>query len=210
MASCKKFKGLINLYLDGEANDEEARTLFSHLNECHQCRQKFEEVKAFHNNIKSLPVVKLPMGFHSRIMVNLQNVNIRKSKIEILKPAMNLAGLAVALIMTIAIVWNIFNPETAVAKPEIYIVSPAEEAVVDRQYVDISAAFNDVDVNKIRVILNSKDVTEATEINKEFLIYTTDDLQSGYHIATIQIMDNKGEPVIQRSWTFYVIPSEPS
>lgn len=216
MASCKKFSELINLYLDGEANDEQSQTLFSHLEECIQCRKRLDKVKAFNDNIRAIPIVKPPEGFHNQIMASLQNADAKKSHIEILRPVMNLAGIAVAIIMVVAIAWNISsNKESSLEiasispNPEIYIVSPAEEGVVDRQYVDISAAFNDIDINKIRVILDTKDVTEATEINREFLIYTSDDLQSGYHIATIQIVDNKGAPLVQRSWTFYVISSEP-
>lgn len=209
MANCKNFVKLINLYLDSEASEEQVKILFSHLQECPKCHQKLEEVKELHNSIKSIPAIKLPQGFHSQIMDSLQKASIKKSRLEVLRPAMSLIGIAVTAMLVMVIAWIIYNPKSAMANPEIHIVSPSKEAVIDKQYVDISAVFNDIDIRKIRVILDSKDVTEATEINQEFLIYTSDNLQSGYHIANIQIMDNKGVPVIQRSWAFYIMPSEP-
>ena len=87
-------------------------------------------------------------------------------------------------------------------------MSPREDAVIEEQYVDISAAHNLDELTKIRVILDSRDVTHATEINDSFLIYTSDALQSGYHMATVQITDDEGVPITQRSWAFYVMQSD--
>jgi len=58
------------------------------------------------------------------------------------------------------------------------------------------------------VILDGKDVTDATEISEDFLIYTSDALSDGYHKVVINADDEKGKPLAQRSWKFYIIPPE--
>jgi len=214
MASCRIFKALIDLYLDGEADDGQTQMLFSHMESCERCRDRFEEVKGLHNTIKSVPTVDLPDGFRSAVIARIQSdveatrrvAPTRRRSIGF--PVMGWAGATAAILLVFAIAWYIYNPQPALAVPEIHIVSPFEDAVVEQQYVDISAAFTSGDLRNIRVILDSKDVTDATEVNEDFLIYTSDALQSGYHMATVQITDNKGVPVSQRSWAFYVIRPE--
>gem|GEM_PF-1853416 len=216
MASCRRFKALINLYLDGEADDGQTQTLFSHMESCERCRNRFEEIRSLHSAIKSVPTVDLPDGFRSAVIARIQS-DVRATRPvaptrrrSIGFPVMGWAGAAAAILLAFAIVWYIYNPEPALAVPEIHIVSPREDAVVEQQYVDISAAFTTGDLKNVRVILDSKDVTEATEVNQDFLIYTSDALQTGHHMATVQITDNKGVPISQRSWAFYIIPSESS
>jgi hypothetical protein len=96
----------------------------------------------------------------------------------------------------------------ALAKPEILIVSPKEDAVIEEKNVDISAVIDSVGTTNIRVILDGKDVTDSTEISKDFLIYTSDTLSDGYHKVVINADDEKGKSITQRSWKFFVIPSE--
>lgn len=98
------------------------------------------------------------------------------------------------------------KPEIAQSKPEIHIVSPQEDSVVEQQNVDISVAITG-NLNDIHVILDGQDVTDSTEISKDFLIYTSEVLKNGYHKVIIQASDVKGVSVAQRSWEFYVIGS---
>jgi predicted anti-sigma-YlaC factor YlaD len=220
MASCRKFKALIDLYLDGEADDRQTEILFSHMRNCEGCRDRFEEVENLHRAIKSAPALELPGDFRSAVMARIQSERRRRPSRSMgdflhrfigFPAVMSWAGAAVAILLVSAIAWYIYNPGPALAVPEIHIVSPREDAVVEQQYVDISAAFTfsigvyPRPLKNIRVILDTRDVTDATEVNEDFLIYTSDALQSGYHMATIQITDNTGAPVSQRSWAFYVI-----
>jgi hypothetical protein len=97
--------------------------------------------------------------------------------------------------------------EVQTTKTEIQIVSPREDSVVEQQSVDISAALISDNEVIVQVILDGKDVTDATEVSRDFLIYTSDALKDGYHKVVIQVVDNKGIS-ISRSWKFYVIGSE--
>jgi len=90
--------------------------------------------------------------------------------------------------------------------PEIYIVSPKENSVVDEQYVDISAVISLDNASNIRVILDGRDVTDLTEIGNDFMIYTSDLLEDGNHKVVINASNKKGKSTIQRSWEFYVVP----
>jgi hypothetical protein len=216
MASCKRFKALTNLYLDGEADDGQTQMLFSHMEGCERCRNRFEEIRNLHSAIRSVPTVDLPDGFRSAVIARIQSDVQATRRIAPTRrrfigfPVTGWAGAAATILLIFAIGWYIHNPEPALAVPEIHIVSPRVDAVVEQQYVDISAAFTSGDLKNVRVILDSKDVTEATEVNEDFLIYTSDALQSGHHMATVQITDSKGVPISQRSWAFYVMRSESS
>lgn len=217
MMSCRKFRALIDLYLDGEADDRQAQILFSHMEKCERCKDRFEEVKKLHGAMMSVSAVDLPDGFRGSVVASIRSEE--KADIPISSklyspgrrsigffPVMGWSGVAAAILLTFAItLYIIHNPEPVLAAPEIHVVSPREDAVVEQQYVDVSAAFTVDDVKNVRVILDSKDVTNATEVNEDFLIYTSDELQSGYHMATVQITDSKGVSIAQRSWAFYII-----
>ena len=205
---CRKFRALIDLYLDGEADHHQTQILFSHMRECVSCQRRFEEVRSLHSVIKYVPTVDLPKGFRSKVIERIQSAAIRPRRSFAFFPAISVAGAVLASLLIFAIIYYLHNPEPALAVPEIHIVSPREDAVIEQQYVDVSAAFSSGDVRNIRVILDSRDVTSDTEVNEDFLIYTSDALTSGYHMATVQITDNKGFPITQRSWAFYIIKPE--
>lgn len=215
MANCKEIKAIIDLYLDNSADDPQKKELFSHLQICEGCRNRFEETSRLHSMIKSVPTMKLPEGFRRKLITRIQDEGHDRQRNVI--PLRNLrfsaiswASAAILVLLILSIVWLTHNPERAVAASEIHVVSPRENAVVEQQYVDISAAFTLDDLKNIRVILDGRDVTDYTEINEGFFIYTSDTLQSGYHIATVQVIDSDGMPITERSWSFYVIQSEPS
>jgi len=210
MVSCRKFRKLIDLYLDGEANDYQAQTLLSHMENCEQCRKRYEEVKSLNNAIMSVPALEVPDGFRNSVLAGIQREEIREQRSIGFSHVMGWSGAAVAAILIFAVAWYLYSPQTAVAVPDIHIVSPQEDAAIEQQYVDISVAFNSTEAKDVRVILDGRDVTDATEINEEFLIYASDALESGYHMATVQITDDKGVPLSQRSWAFYVFVIESS
>jgi anti-sigma factor RsiW len=205
MKSCRKFKSLIDLYLDSEASSRQTRTLFSHIENCERCRARLEETRKLHHAIGSVPSVDLPDGFRRAVLERIQNEGYRHHRSIRLFPAISWAGAVAAILLVAAVLWYMHSPEPVLAVPEIQIVSPREDAVIEKPYVDISAVFSpDGESENIQVILDGRDVTHATEINEDFLIYASDALQSGYHMVTVQIMDNKGSPITQRSWAFYV------
>ena len=41
MSDCKKFKDLINLYIDNEINEADKKELLSHLERCNDCKKDF-------------------------------------------------------------------------------------------------------------------------------------------------------------------------
>ena len=123
------------------------------------------------------------------------------------QPAKTNIPIAKAEIQPIKINIQTAKTEAQTTKTEIQIVSPREDSVVEQQSVDISAALISDNEVIVQVILDGKDVTDATEVSKDFLIYTSDALKDGYHKVVIQVVDNKGIS-IARSWKFYVIGSE--
>ena len=206
MSSCRKFRSLIDLYLDGEADDHQKRTLVSHTEGCKECRERIEEVKNLHAAIKSVPRETLPASFRGELLGRMRTMETRRERHPHLLIAM---GWTAAVLLIVGFAWRVTrDPGDIPAVPEIHIVSPWEDAVVEREYVDISVAYDPGEARNIRVILDSKDVTDDTEINEDFLIYASDSLRSGYHMATVWIADGKGAPVAERSWSFYVMPSE--
>lgn len=219
--SCKKAKELIDLYLDGEADNQQKDLLFSHIKTCQKCGIKLDESQAFNNVIKSLPKIKHPDYLHKSIMSRIETEGYNK-KIRIF-PIMAWSGVVI-IIMALAFSFILIKHEPKSYKikknvilsktemdqgfpPKINIVSPKEDSVIDNQYIDISAVLSLADTKNIRIILDGKDVTEETDISSDFLIYTSDAIEEGHHKVIIQAFDKKGKPSIERSWKFYVIPS---
>ena len=212
MVNCRQSRKLINLYLDDEADDSQTKTMFLHIEECRKCQARFEEVEKLHNTIKSVPDAELPASFRGLVMESIRlEEPEHRHRFAIRRPVMLWGSVAIMVILIFAMTWRVYHTsEVAQDIPEIYIVSPREDSVVSQSYVDISAAFNPASVESIRVILDGKDITEATEVNEDFIIHASDELRSGYHIATVQIMGHKGTPITQRSWAFYIMETEPS
>jgi hypothetical protein len=259
--SCRNISKLINLYLDGEANDHQKGSLFSHLETCGRCHVRLEESQKLHSVITSVSTVNPPANLRRLITMRIQTEDKEKSSFAF--PLFAWTGItAIILIMLFSSMWHntpkdtpskpsipIAKAETQPVKPnitiakteiqpikintqtakieiqtvkkniqtakmevqpiktEIQIVSPREDSVVEQQNVDISAALISDNEVIVQVILDGKDVTDATEVSKDFLIYTSDALKDGYHKVVIQVVDNKGIS-IARSWKFYVIGSE--
>jgi len=214
MVDCRKYRKLINLYLDGEADDSQAQILFSHTEKCSKCQARFEELREPHKTIKSVSDAELPADFRNSVM---ESIRIRESeqrhRFIIHRPVIIWVSIAAMAMVMLAftMIWRVNHTSEIPADiAEIHVVSPREDAVVNGNYVDISAVFNPSSMDSIRVILDGRDVTEATEVNEDFLIHASDELQNGYHMATIQIMGDKGLPITQHSWAFYVMKTEPS
>ena len=74
---CRKSRKLIDLYLDGEADDSQAQTLFSHIEKCRKCQARFEDLRELHSTIKSVSDAKLPENFQNSVM---ESIRIRESE----------------------------------------------------------------------------------------------------------------------------------
>ena len=72
MITCRQSRRLIDLYLDGEADVSQTKTMFLHMKGCRECQARFEEVEKLRNTIKSVPDAELPAGFRSRIMDSIR------------------------------------------------------------------------------------------------------------------------------------------
>jgi len=190
MESCRRFGKLIDLYLDGEADETHTKMLLSHTENCKRCRDKLEETKKLHSIVKSAGSPKLPDGFHRAVIARIHSEVLQRNRAFGISPIFVWLGTVTTILLIIAGAWYVQRGEPTIPF-ELHIVSPREDAVVEQQYADISVAFTASDVRNIQVILDGKDVTDATEINEDFLIYTSDILPYGYHVASVQITDSK-------------------
>ncbi len=219
--SCKKIRKLIDTYLDGELESQQNELIFSHVKTCEKCNSKLNESRKLHKVLTSLSPIKHPSYLHGTIMSRLQTEPCKKKR-HFEFPISAWAGVA-TLIMVIVfstvlllrdntektgleITLTSHSEKATESLPEIYIVSPKENSVVDEQYVDISAVISLDNASNIRVILDGRDVTDLTEIGNDFMIYTSDLLEDGNHKVVINASNKKGKSTIQRSWEFYVVP----
>jgi len=219
--SCRKIEKLIEIYLDGELESQQNDLVFSHVQTCDKCNSRLNESRKLNKVLTSLSPRKHPSYLHGSIMSRLQTETCKEKK-RFEFPISAWAGVATLIMVIVLSTVLLFrnspekiNPEitlaphtenTAETLPEIYIVSPKENSVVDEQSVDISAVISLANASNIRVILDGKDVTDSTEIGNDFLIYTSDLLEDGNHKIVINASGKKGKSAVQRSWEFYVVP----
>jgi hypothetical protein len=212
MISCRKNRAIINLYLDGEADVHQKELLFSHIEVCESCNVKLEESKKFHDLITSVATINSPSNLSRLIALRLRDEDKEKKLLAF--PLLAWTGItAIILVILFSAMWHnnqktIIPTNIQTAKAEIQIVSPREDSVVEQQSMDISAALISNDSVNVHVILDGKDVTDATEISKDFLVYTPDALKEGYHKVFIQAVNDNGTYITHRSWEFFVIASE--
>ena len=227
---CRKIKQLIDAYLDREAvTPAQQERMMIHMQACTQCRRHYERTEQLQSLVRLSPTESLPSDFRSTLMVGLEanetDVTQRSALLgRIFANTLHRAVLQVVSVTTmlllIAGLWfgrsmlPSSNPhEISIAQVlQIHVVSPSEDAVVGTNGFDVSAAFYSLEDSprpdyNVRILLDAEDVTDATEVNEDFVIYTPDPLEPGHHLATIQLLDASGMPALQRSWTFYVLPS---
>lgn len=69
MATCGEYKTMIQLYVDNELTGSDLEELLSHLEECANCRQEVEELRALSAQIKQArPQVAAPASLRERIL----------------------------------------------------------------------------------------------------------------------------------------------
>ena len=136
MMNCRKSKKLIDLYLDGEADDSQIQMLFSHVDKCRECQARLEQLRNLHNTIESVPAVELPSGFRSSVMeAALTAKSQRSSQFIIPRPIMVWGSIAVMVLLIFTITWLIYNtgkvaPDAPVV-PGPRVVSPPVDTVIN-------------------------------------------------------------------------------
>ncbi|MBM7582585.1 hypothetical protein JOD02_001442 [Caldicoprobacter guelmensis] len=70
---CGVVQELISLYIDGELDKERAQQLEGHIEDCIDCRRKFERMKAAVQMVRRLEEEELPVGFVDRLCARLEN-----------------------------------------------------------------------------------------------------------------------------------------
>lgn len=216
MWNCNKTRAFIDLYLDGNADYLQTKSLFSHIETCERCRARLEESQKLHKMIKSVSNINPPSDLRRSILSRMRSEDapsyiskyrenfIEKQRIFPFPIAVVMSILAViTAILFITVSQD--KPKVNLAKSEIHVVSPKEDSIIDQRNVDISAVFSAVGVSEIKVILDGEDVTDYTDISKDFLIYTSNTLKDGHHKVIIEVADDKGKSLVQQSWEFFVI-----
>jgi len=69
---CGVAQELISSYIDGELNGEETRQLEVHIENCSECRQRLERMKAMVRMVGELGEEELPDGFLDRLQARLE------------------------------------------------------------------------------------------------------------------------------------------
>lgn len=67
----KKMIALIHKYLDGEANDQERKQLYKHLDSCSECQIHFNEIKKTIAFIQSTSHLEAPKDFTANVLSKL-------------------------------------------------------------------------------------------------------------------------------------------
>lgn len=75
---CKKVKGLISPYIDGELSAGDGLTLEDHMKVCDKCRTEFEEIQKLHNLFARSERFNAPYGFSTRVLANRETNTARK------------------------------------------------------------------------------------------------------------------------------------
>jgi len=223
MRNCNKIRAFIDLYLDGNADYLQTKSLFSHIETCARCRAKLEESQRLHGTIKSLSNISPPSYLRNSIISRIQTDGMQKGTESYLSkyranfierqrifsfPISVVTSILIVIMVILYVAVSQDKPKTNLVRSEIHVVSPKEDSVTDQRNVDISAVVAGNGANEIKVILDGEDVTDYTEINSDFLIYTSNALKDGHHKVVSEVADNKGRSLAQHSWKFLVIGLE--
>jgi predicted anti-sigma-YlaC factor YlaD len=120
---CKKIKKLISKYFDGVLHQEEKDMLFSHIEQCSNCKLEFDVLSKFFNNLPEYKNVELQTSLESRIFAKIEEQQnkkliVWKKFVPVLAPV---TALVIFLITTI-------NPCKSVnTYKESYVLYPQED-----------------------------------------------------------------------------------
>jgi predicted anti-sigma-YlaC factor YlaD len=100
---CKKIKKLISKYFDGVLQQEEKDILFSHIEQCSNCKLEFDVLSKFFNNLPEYKDVELQTSLKSRIFAKIEEKQnkkfvVWKKFVPVLAP---ISALVILLITTI-------------------------------------------------------------------------------------------------------------
>ncbi len=91
---------------------------------------------------------------------------------------------------------------------DILIISPEEDQVVySDELLVVVSLFNvkRVDVSSIKLFIDDLDVTPQSTVSTDIVTYSPESIQSGYHVAKIQLRDVYGVYLNPVSWSFFVV-----
>ena len=60
---CKKLKGMLSPYIDGQLSPSEVKRVERHIEECNACRRELESLRAVVSLLHRVPMVALPRSF---------------------------------------------------------------------------------------------------------------------------------------------------
>jgi predicted anti-sigma-YlaC factor YlaD len=100
---CKKIKKLISKYFDSALQQEEKDMLFSHIEQCSNCKLEFEILSKIYNNLPEYKDVELQTSLESRIFAKIEEQQnkklvVWKKFVPVLAP---ISALVILLITTI-------------------------------------------------------------------------------------------------------------
>lgn len=68
---CNRFNDLISLYIDNELSKEEEKIFLNHLDNCNNCKEKYEQMKMISDYLKDSEEVELPPGYNLKLREKL-------------------------------------------------------------------------------------------------------------------------------------------
>jgi predicted anti-sigma-YlaC factor YlaD len=100
---CKKIKRFISKYFDGVLQQEEKDILFSHIEQCSNCKLEFEILSKIYNILPEYKDVELQTSLESRIFAKIEEQQnkkliVWKKFVPVLAP---ISALVILLITTI-------------------------------------------------------------------------------------------------------------
>ncbi len=86
--NCEKIKALLSVYVDGEANEKEARLIREHISVCTDCKQEEQSLYRTSEMLKHWGNTPAPDGFCEALLTKADNVTRqpRRSIIDAVRP----------------------------------------------------------------------------------------------------------------------------
>ena len=94
---CREIFELMNQYFDGEISDDDREKLFSHIEECENCKEDFYQLKSIIDGLRNEPLVELPEDYHKNLMAKLEK-EVSNKKVINFKSFYKYAGLVAVFV----------------------------------------------------------------------------------------------------------------
>lgn len=72
---CEEYQELISSYIDNELSKEEKENFEAHLSSCPSCEEELARTQKLLNDLRALPQLELPSGFHEVLMARIAKEN---------------------------------------------------------------------------------------------------------------------------------------